>query len=481
MSGSVSVVELLERLARLEAAVAERDARIVLLTRRVTELEALLRKDSRTSSKPPSSDGPRKAPPRSRREPSGRPPGKQPGEPGFTLRQVTDPDTVIVHRPAACTGCGHSLHAAPVTSVEARQVFDLPPIRLRVVEHRLQHRRCRCGTVTMATAPAEATAPVQYGPRVRAVGAYLVGYQHLPYQRACETLTDLLGVTISAGTLTSIVERTGTALAPFLHAVREQLIAAPVAHFDETGLRVAGRSAWVHSASTTTLALFTVHPTRGQDTMTDAGVLPHFTGTAVHDGWPSYRRYGSQRQLCNAHHLRDLAAVLDLDPTQTWATDMTRLLTEIHDITHTARTAGADTLAPRLLNTYHQRYQAIITAGKTSNPDPTRQRPTRTNPHPPPQHRTPAVNLLARLSGFHHDVLRFAYDLTVPFDNNLAERDIRMVKLRQKISGGLRTWTGAHTFTTIRSYLATTRKHDINALEALTQLHNGHPWTPTTT
>jgi transposase len=299
-------------------------------------------------------------------------------------------------------------------------------------------------------------------------------------------LTDLLGVTLSTGTLTTIVESTGTALGPFLAAVREQLIAAPVAHFDETGLRVAGRSAWVHSASTASLALFTAHPTRGQDAMTDAGVLPAFTGTAVHDGWTPYRRYGTNRQLCNAHHLRDLAAILDLDPTQTWAADMTRLLCEINDMTRTARTNNADALHPRLLHSYHQRYHAIITAGRTANPAP-EHRPTRpprhptAQPAPQRQRRTPAVNLIARLHGFANDVLRFAHDLNVPFDNNLAERDIRMVKLRQKISGGLRTWTGAHTFTNIRSYLATTHKHGINALEALTQLHNGHPWMPPTT
>jgi len=467
VSDSPSVVELLERLARLEVVLAERDARIEVLTQRVGELEAQLRKSSRTSSKPPSSDGPVKPLPRSRRLPSDRAPGKQPGERGFTLRQVEVPDEVVGHRPAACRCCGRSLRRAPVTSVETRQVFDLPEVRLHVVEHRLEHRRCRCGTTTMAPVPDGVGAPAQYGPRVRAVGAYLVGYQHLPYERACETLTDLLGVGMSVGTLACVVARTSEGLGPFLDEVRDQIAAAPVAHFDETSLRVAGSGAWVHSASTESLSLFQVHPSRGHAGIAAAGVLPAFAGVAVHDGFTPYRRYGAAHQLCNAHHLRELAAVLDADPGQTWAQRMIRLLCEINDMARHARAAGAHAIEDRLLGVYRDRYQEIIAAGKTANPSP-----------PGPGARSPVVNLLARLGGFANDVLRFTHDLRVPFDNNLAERDIRMVKLRQKISGGLRTWTGAETFCAIRSYLSTARKQGINALEALTRLHNGQTWLP---
>ena len=393
MSGLPSVEQLLQRLAWLEAAlaekdaqIAERDARIEVLTARVAELETLLRKDSRTSSKPPSSDGLRKPPPRSRRESSGRSPGKQPGDPGVTLRQVDQPDRVVVHRPDACGGCGASLRRAPVTSVEKRQVFDLPPIRLDVTEHRLQHRRCRCGTLTMAQAPAGVGAPAQYGPRVRAIGAYLVGYQHLPYQRAGETLADLLGVHLSVGTLATIVTQTGDGLAEFLATVRDMIAAAPVAHFDETGLRVAGALAWVNAACTESLALFSVHPVRGHEGMIAAGVLPAFTGIAVHDGFTPYRAYGSAHQLCNAHHLRELAAVLDTQPAQTWAQDLSRLLTEINDMTRYARTAGADTIGPQLLAAYRKRYDSILAYAHALHP-------------PPPGRaaRSPIVRLLTRL------------------------------------------------------------------------------------
>jgi hypothetical protein len=252
--------------------------------------------------------------------------------------------------------------------------------------------------------------------------------------------------------------------------MRDRIAAAPVAHFDETGPRVAGAGAWVHSASTDTLSLFTVHTSRGHEAIKAAGVPPVFTGIAVHDGFTPYRRYGSAHQLCNAHHLRELAGVLDADAAQTWAEDLSRLLVEIHDMARDARAAGADALHTRLLTAYRDRYERIIAAGMAANPSPCGHGA-----------RSPAANLLARLSGFATDVLRFAYDLRVPFDNNLAERDIRMVKLRQKISGCLRTWTGAETFCAIRSYLSTAGKNGINALDALTKLHSGSAWTPATT
>jgi transposase len=469
---SPSIVELMERLATLERVVAEQARVIDELRAENAELKRRLGLTSRTSSKPPSADGPAKPPPRSRREPSGRLPGKQPGEPGFTLRQVSDPDRVRVHRPHRCEGCGGGLRRASVTSVEVRQVFDLPPVRVSVTEHRLQHRRCQCGTTTMARVPAGVNAPVQYGPQVKAIAAYLVGYQHLPYERAAETLADLLGVGMSTGCLASVVAATGDGLSGFCETVRAGLVAAPVAHFDETGLRVAGGGAWVHAASTGDLSLFTVHASRGHEGIKAAGVLPAFAGVAVHDGFTPYRRYGTAHQLCNAHHLRELAAVVETDPDrQHWAQQMIMLLGEMNDMTRHARTVAADAVGPGVLATWRQRYDELIEAGRAANPD----------PGGGTLARSPAANLIARLAGFAADVLRFATDLRIPFDNNLAERDIRMVKLRQKISGGLRSWAGAQMFCAIRSYLSTARKHGIGALDALTRLHNGQCWLPGTT
>jgi transposase len=298
----VVIDQLREANARLVAANAE-------LAARVAELERRLGKDSSNSSKPPSSDGLGK-PTRTRqrggeRAEGGRAPGKQPGAPGAHLAQVAQPDEVIRHVPDRCGGCGVELADGVVVGVEARQVFDLPPLRLSVSEHRAERRRCACGTITQAAFPAEARAAACYGPGVRALCCYLLAYQHLPVDRAAQLLADVLGTPVSAGTLAAVLAEGAAGLEGFCQVVRERLAAAEVAHFDETGARVAGRLHWVHLASTKLLSLFTVHAKRGKAAMDAAGVLPGFHGVAVHDGWSPYWRYEVTHALCGAHLLRD--------------------------------------------------------------------------------------------------------------------------------------------------------------------------------
>lgn len=490
LSSEITVGRLLVMLAERDAVIGQQAQAIVDLTAQVTALQARLGQNPRNSSRPPSSEGYGKPAPRSQRRASGRRPGGQDGAPGTTLRQVAEPDRGVEHAPAVCRGCGAGLAAAPVVSSEARQVFDLPPIALQVVEHRLQHRRCGCGTVTMAGpvdgVPAGVGAPAQYGPGVRAVATYLAGAQHLPLARTADTLADLLGAPVSVGTVAAMLQQAAAGLGPFTEAVRGQLAASPVVHFDETGLRVDGALAWVHSASTGTLTQVTVHPRRGIVAMQAAGVLPDLDGVAVHDGWKPYRHYdrdpvtgrGVRHGLCNAHHLRELTAVTEAatqDGTpaaagsadsQDWASAMSRLLVEIHHTVRSGSDHGASALSAALLATYQTRYDAIITAGHSQNPATAGRRNSK------------AANLLARLDTQRVDVLRFATDWSVPFDNNLAERDIRMVKIRQKISGCLRTTTGAEAFCALRSYLSTARKQGHNALDVLRQLTEGQPWIP---
>jgi len=384
---------------RLLVLLAERDTVIEQLTAQVAALQARLDQNPRNSSRPPSSEGYGKPAPRSQRRSSGRRPGGQDGASGTTLRQVAEPDRVLEHAPAVCGGCGAGLAAAPVVSVEARQVFDLPPTALQVVEHRLQHRRCGCRTVTMAGrangVPAGVGAPVQYGPGVRAVATYLAGAQHLPLARTADTLADLLGAPVSVGTVAAMLEQAAAGLGPFSEAVRGQLADAPVVHFDETGLRVDGTLAWVHSASTDTLTQVTVHPRRGIVAMQAAGVLPALDGVAVHDGWKPYRHYdrdpatgrGVLHGLCNAHHLRELTAVTEAATTdhnrpgqgQEWAGEMARLLVEIHHTIQAGKDNGAAALSPSLLATYQARYTTIVTAAsrrRTCPPAWTRNAPT---------------------------------------------------------------------------------------------------------
>jgi transposase len=422
--------QLREANAGLVAANAEQARVVEVLQARVAELERRLGKDSSNSSRPPSSDGLGKPPaPRRERRGGGRAPGKQPGAPGAHLAQVPDPDEVVVHRPVACGGCGGDLTLAPVTGVEARQVVDLPELRLWVREHRAERRQCACGHLTAGVFPTQARAAACYGPGVRALGAYLAVQHHLPVERAARVLGDALGACVSAGTLAGLPAEAAAGLGGFVERVREQLAGAAVAHFDETGARVAGRLHWVHSASTPLLSWFTVHAKRGVAAMDAAGVLPGFHGVAVHDGWSPYWRYPkATHALCAAHLLRELDAIVD-EPGQGWAAELGEWFTIACAQAASARDAGADRLAPAVLAGLQDRYDHILAGGRAANPPPPRPPGRRRRPRRPP-----AVCLLERLAVHRGEVLRFLEDLRVPPTNNLAERDIRMVKLQQKIS-----------------------------------------------
>ncbi|MGH3951247.1 MAG: IS66 family transposase [Pseudonocardiaceae bacterium] len=450
---------------------AERDRVIAELTARVAELEARLGKNSQNSSKPPSSDAFVKPPPRSLRKKTGRKPGKQNGDPGSGLERRDDPDEVITHPPVICGCCGEGLAGAPVVGEQVRQVFDLPPVRVRVVEHRVQRRRCRCGRVTAAEFPSEARAPTCYGPEVAALGTYLLGRQHLPVERAAELMGDLFGVRVSTGWLSALLPAAQSRLADFVASLRERLRAAPVAHFDETGGRVGAKLCWIHVAATSRYTLYHLARGRGKISIDAGAVLPDFVGVAVHDGLTSYRRYDVEHALCGAHHLRELAGIGEATG-QDWPVKLADLLVEIHQTVQAAKTNGDTALSARRLAGYRRRYQALITEGQQLNPP-----PPRTGKRGRPR-LGPAGSLLRRLHIYQDDVLRFAYDFDVAFDNNQAERDVRMVKLQQKISGGWRTEQGAKAFLDVRSYLSTARKHNQNAIDVLRQLFTDTAWIP---
>jgi transposase/uncharacterized coiled-coil protein SlyX len=332
-------------IVELRAVNAAQAQAIAALEARVAELERRLGKDSSNSSKPPSSDGLGKST-RARQgggeqAKSRRAPGKQPGAPGAHLAQVPEPDEVIWHVPDRCQGCGAELADGVVVGAEARQVFDVPPLRLSVSEHRAERRQCVCGITTQAAFPAEARAAACYGPGVRALCCYLLVHQHLPVDRAAQLLADVLGTPVSTGTMAAVLAEGAAGLEGFGQVVREQLAAAEVAHLDETGARVAGRLQWVHSASTRLLSLFTVHAKRGKVAMDAAGVLPGLHGVAVHDGWSPYWRYQVTHALCGAHLLRELDAIAE-EPGQGWAAGMAELLADAKTAADRARAAGAE-------------------------------------------------------------------------------------------------------------------------------------------
>jgi transposase len=457
--------------------VVEQSAVIEELRAEVVDLKRRLAQNSRNSSRPPSSDGLSKPPPKSLRRPSGRRPGGQQGHQGGYLAKVAVADEIVDHVPSVCAGCQGDLSDGQDVGHLARQVFDLPEIRLRSSEHRAHTRRCGCGHETTAAFPDAVSAPTQYGPRVRALGLYLVSYQHLPYARAARLLSDWIGVAVSTGTLAAFIARGAEDLGPFLDEIHAQITAAPVAHFDETGARAQGKLRWLFCACTARATFYSLHDKRGFDGLEHAGVLPHFTGVAVHDGFKPYRNYTHvQHALCNVHHLRELLGVIEEDPEdpqQAWAVRMDRLLRDLHDVVGRARASGEDRLEPGELAGYRAAYEQIITLGHHTNPAatiPTGKRGV--------IRQTPARNLLVRLDRDREHVLRFAHDFRVPFDNNQAERDIRMIKLQQKISGCWRTITGAEQFLALRSYLSTAGKHRQPIAHALTALAARDPWLP---
>ena len=447
-------------------------AMVEALQAEVADLKRQLGQNSRNSSKPPSSDSPFVKPaPKSLRGKSGKKPGGQLGHPGSTLALVDDPNERLRHEPGPCTGCGADLANAPEVGVERRQVFDLPPMTVRVTEHQLIARRCGCGTTTCGTAPEGVTAPVQYGPRITAIILYLYVGQFLSKQRTARALAELFGTPVGEGTVSAMTRRATDGLDDFLNQVAERIAEAEVAGFDETGLRVAGALHWVHCARTGKYTLITCHPKRGRQGIDDAGVLGRFRGVAVHDAWAPYDSYvDAEHQLCCAHALRELQGVADTaaEAQWCWATQVADALVAMQKLAADAIAAGADTIDPDALDQQVQLYRSAAQIGLTSTA-------ARSNPVMR-KHNALARRLLDRQD----DYLRFTHNWRIPPDNNGSERDIRMIKLRQKISGCLRTLIGAKQFCAIRSYLSTAAKHGKHFFEALVMLAEGRPWLPVT-
>jgi transposase len=453
------------------ALIVNMQATLEALTARVKQLEDRLGKDSHNSSKPPSSDGLAKKP-KSLRPKSGRRSGGQQGHPGRTLEFAQQPDHIVPHAPTQCQQCGHCLAEAPITDIHRRQVLDLPPLKLLVTEHQVQTRCCpHCGHENQAQFPEQVPHRVQYGPGVKALWTYLMHYQLLPFERVCKLMGDLFDASLSEGTLHNITQQALMALADVESGVYDALSKAPIAHFDETGMRIAGKLNWLHVTSTPTLTYYAVHAKRGPVAMDAIGILPQFQGRAIHDGLPAYSTYGCQHGLCNAHHLRELTAMQEQHQ-QLWAKSMRELLCEIKAAVALAKDVGHRHLHPLLECQFEARYAAILKAGYAANPPP---EPTGKKGRPK---QGPVRSLLLRLDQERQEVLGFMYDFDVPFDNNLAERDLRMMKVKQKVSGCFRSEAGARAFCRIRGYISTLRKQGEQVLSALQQVFAGTPIQP---
>lgn len=446
------------------------ESTIQQLQARVHELEGRLSKNSSNSSKPPGSDG-LKRKPRSLRKPSGKKPGGQQGHAGKGLAQVSNPDVIVTHTPSICTGCGSDLSNVGGTTAEKRQVFDIPPPKIDVTEHRVEEKQCPCcGERAKASFPENVKGPVQYGDRARALTTYFSNYQFIPVDRVCEIFKDIFGMSISPGTCANVDEQLFANLETFEAEVKAYLLESPVLNFDETGMRCEKKLHWVHLASSKEATFYMMHTKRGQKAMDAAGILPHFRGTAVHDHWYPYFVYDQAKHgLCNAHHLRELTFIYEHQK-EDWAQRMHDFLIQANQAVEEHTDIGA--LPPDVLLQIEQSYSQILEEGfayHASLP------PLPSSGKRGKRKQRDGKNLLDRLKEKRECVLLFIHDFSVPFTNNLGERDIRMVKLKQKIAGTFRTFHGGEVFCRIRSYISTARKQMWNVWDALANAIRGSP------
>jgi transposase len=476
----VEISKLREAYQKLEPTLSEEARAFVSLLLNIVEdlleenrkLKSQLSLNSHNSSQPPSSDGFKKPIKSNRPQNSVRKAGGQPGHPGHTLEMVSNPDEVITHStPSHCWQCGTDLSFVSTCDVEKRQLFELPEIKLKITEHQSEKKVCpHCGRENHGTFPSELICPTQYGSNVKALLVYFNNYQLIPSERCCGIFKDLFGHSLSPATLHSANEVCYKELAGFEQVVKEKLTQSEVAHFDETGMRCGKKREWLHVASTDKLTYYSHHSKRGKEATEAIGILPLFNGIAVHDNWANYFSYNCQHSLCNTHHLRDLTFVEE-EEKRPWAEPMKKLLLDGKKVVDKAKEAGFNQLLASELSSHESEYDQIIKSGLEEEPlSPTVQEAKRGK-----KKQSKSKNLLDRFQQRKVEILRFMNNFQVPFDNNLAERDLRMMKLKQKISGCFRGKGGDH-FCRIRGYISTLKKSNQNVIQGIQNVFHQEPW-----
>jgi transposase len=381
---------------------------------------------------------------------------------------VISPTTTVIHRVRVWKKCHRSLKGEKVLEHDKRQVFDLPPIKVEVTEHQAEIKECpRCGELTSAEFPEGVTHKVQYGPRLKSYGVYLRDYGLLPFERAAELFEDLFSIPLSAGTLVNVERELAQRVSPVVEGIKEKIRKAPVAHFDETGINIGGKLHWLHSSGTAGLTCYAPHAKRGKEATDAIGIPGSFHGVADHDGWSSYFQYDCIHSLCNAHHLRELTFVHEVLG-QGWAENMIEFLLQVKGKVEQEKERGKTKLAEGVLRRFEQRYTEILDAGRKANPPPPREEKRRGR-----MKKGKVLSLVERLWKHREAVLRFMHDYRVPFSNDLAESDLRMVKVPQKISGLFRSYGGAVSFCCIRSFISTAKKQGSNIIDSIQAVLEG--------
>jgi len=448
---------------------------IAQLQNQVKALQDQLAKDSRNSSLPPSSDHfVRQKKTKSLRKKSDKKVGGQPGHEGQTLELSATPDQVILLAPVTtCQQCQANVSQIPAHSIERRQVIDVPLPRPEIIEYQAERKCClQCQGYTSAAFPSIAPAPVHYGPRIKAIAVYLLVQQLLPQARTAEICAEVLGVPLAQSSLVQWQRRAASVLEPVESQIKAALIRAPVIHQDESGLYVMGKRWWVHVTSTPSLTHYAAHPSRGAPALDAIGIAPQFDGTSMHDAWPTYFQYEYGHALCGVHLLRELTFLAE-EHACIWAKELIALLLRMKDAAAAARAHLPWMVpSPQLLELLAV-YDTLLKRADLLYPPLESVPGKRGRPKESPER-----NLLDRLQTRTSQVLAFLLDIQVPFDNNLAERDVRTLKVQQKVSGTFRSQQGAVGFCRIRGYLSTLRKQGFHLLSALEATFRGQPTLP---
>ena len=422
---------------------------ILNLEKRIEELEARLNMNSRNSSKPPSSDGLNKPSPKSLRKKGLHTTGGQPGHEGKTLEQVSNPDQSYELRLEHCPSTGVALSKEQIVGTITRQVFDLPTAKLEVSQYTAYVYRLDNGKRVHADFPEGVTGAVQYGFRFQAWLVYLSDYQMIPLRRIRSMCSDLFGYSVSEATIVAARERCANNLEGFMEVTGERLRKACVLHADETGMRVENKTVWLHSLSNAEYTLYHIDPKRGYDAIERMGILQNYSGWLVHDFWPAYFKLICKHAMCNQHIVRELTY---FEEKYSWAGRMKALL--LH---------GCENPLDYTFTQWQQAYSKLLEEGYTQiDFKPEKNRKQRGRCAKPKE-----LNLLDRLNKHQNSVLAFLQKSDVPFTNNQAEQDVRMAKVKQKVSGCFRSWNGAALFATIRSYISTSIKQRQGVFEAL--------------